>query len=478
MIRVLLFLAFIAAVAFGFVWIADRPGDIAITWQGRQIETSVLVAAVALVAVVAVAIFLWSIIRTILRSPDLIGMFLSHRRGVRGYLAISRGLVAVGSGDVRAAQRASDEASRIAPGEPLALLLDAQCAQLSGDRAAAEHAFRKMAEREDTKLLGLRGLYIEAQRRQDHAAARAYAEEAANASPSLGWAGQAVLEFRSTAGDWTGAQAALDRNSRYNLIDKADYKRQRAVLITARALADRRLGTLSLRERFGTDVARLRRDDVESLATPQTELKVGDRVLIVTTAPRMEAVRDFFGNSTRGLSNLDWISLGTGMALGYLLGMVTIPLPGGASFSLGPAAGCILVGLALGAIGRTGPTVWEPSTEIALTLRQFGLMLFLGVVGLAAGPAFIETVFTRVGGLAILMSAVLTALTAALLIAAARLLGQSVDRTFGALAGITGQPAILDYALSRSTDARVTEGYAQLFALIMVVKIATVPFML
>lgn len=237
MIRVLLFLAFVALAAFGFVWIADRPGEIAITWQGRQIETSVLVAAVALVIVVAAAIMLWSIIRTILRSPDLIGTFLSHRRGVRGYLAISRGLVAVGSGDLRAAQRAADEAGRIAPGEPLALLLDAQCAQLSGDRAAAEHAFRKMTEHEDTKLLGLRGLFIEAQRRQDHAAARAYAEEAANAAPSLGWAGQAVLEFRSTAGDWAGAQQALDRNSRFGLIDKADYKRQRAVLITARALA-------------------------------------------------------------------------------------------------------------------------------------------------------------------------------------------------------------------------------------------------
>jgi HemY protein len=237
MIRVLLFLAFIAAVAFGFVWVADRPGEIAINWQGRQIETSVLVAAVALVVVVVVAIMLWAVIRLILRSPDLVGMFLSHRRGVRGYLAISRGFVAVGAGDARAARRAADEASRIAPGEPLALLLEAQCAQLAGDRAAAEHAFRKMAEREDTKLLGLHGLFIEAQRRQDHAAARAYAEEAAHAAPSLGWAGQAVLEFRSTAGDWAGAQQALDRNSRFNLIDKADYKRQRAVLITARALA-------------------------------------------------------------------------------------------------------------------------------------------------------------------------------------------------------------------------------------------------
>ena len=48
-------------------------------------------------------------------------MFLSHRRGVRGYLAISRGLIAVGAGDARAAKRAADEAHRIAPGEPLAL---------------------------------------------------------------------------------------------------------------------------------------------------------------------------------------------------------------------------------------------------------------------------------------------------------------------------------------------------------------------
>ena len=237
MIRVLLFLALVALAAFGFVWIADRPGNIAITWQGRQIETSVMVAAVALVVVVVLAIMLWSIVRNILRSPDLIAIFLSHRRGVRGYLAISRGLIAVGAGDARAARRAADDAGRIAPGEPLALLLDAQCAQLSGDRAAAEHAFRKMTERDDTKLLGLRGLYIEAQRRQDHAAARGYAEEAANAAPSLGWAGQAALEFRCAAGDWTAAQAALDRNSRYGLIDKADYKRQRAVLITARALA-------------------------------------------------------------------------------------------------------------------------------------------------------------------------------------------------------------------------------------------------
>src|SRR5882724_3921481 len=229
MIRVLLFLALVALMAFGVVWFADRPGDVAIVWQGYRIETSVMVALVAVAVVALIAVIVWSMVRTILRSPDLIAMFMSHRRGVRGYLAVSRGLIAVGAGDASAAKRASNEVERIAPGEPLALLLSAQVAQLSGDRAAAEHAFRAMAERDDTKLLGLRGLYIEAQRRKDMVAA--------SASPALGWAGQAALEFRCASGDWAAALSALDRNSRYGLIDKTEYKRQRAVLLTAQALA-------------------------------------------------------------------------------------------------------------------------------------------------------------------------------------------------------------------------------------------------
>ena len=237
MIRVLLFLVLVALAAWGVVWFADRPGDIAITWQGWRIETSVMVAVVAIAIVIAACVLLWSLLRTVLRSPDLVATFLSHRRGVRGHLAISRGLIAVGAGDARAARRAADEAARIAPGQPLTLLLDAQCAQLSGDRAAAEQAFRAMAARDDTRLLGLRGLFIEAQRRGDTAAARGFAEQAAEDAPATLWAGQAALEFRCAAGDWATALAALERNRQYDVVDKPTYRRQRAVLLTAQALA-------------------------------------------------------------------------------------------------------------------------------------------------------------------------------------------------------------------------------------------------
>ena len=237
MIRVIFFLVVVALLAIGAAWLADRPGEIAITWLGWRIETSVFVGLAALAIVVVIALLLWSLVRTILRSPDLIAMYLNHRRGVRGYRAVSRGLIAIGAGDARAARKAADEVARIAPSEPLALLLNAQNAQLSGDPAAAEAAFRTMTERDDTRLLGLRGLYIEAQRRKDPTAAQVVRRGGGAGGARAAWASQAVLDFRCAAGDWAGALSALDRNSKNGLIDKADYRRQRAVLLTARALA-------------------------------------------------------------------------------------------------------------------------------------------------------------------------------------------------------------------------------------------------
>ena len=210
MIRVVLFLLAVAVAALGVAWLADRPGEVAVTWLGYRIETSVMVAALAVAALVLVIVLLWGIVRGILRSPEQVSLFFRHRRAVKGYLALSRGLIAIGAGDLRLARRAADEAARLSPGDPLTLLLTAQSAQMAGDREGAERAFRAMIKRDDTKLLGLRGLYIEAQRRDDAHAARLVAEEAAKVAPTPAWAGQAVLDDRCAAADWQGALAALD----------------------------------------------------------------------------------------------------------------------------------------------------------------------------------------------------------------------------------------------------------------------------
>ena len=59
MIRVVIFLLAVAVLAAGFVWFADRPGDVTIAWMGYRTETSVMVAALALAALVVVLMVLW-----------------------------------------------------------------------------------------------------------------------------------------------------------------------------------------------------------------------------------------------------------------------------------------------------------------------------------------------------------------------------------------------------------------------------------
>lgn len=236
MVRVLLYLALVGLFAFGAIWIADRPGDLMIDWQGYQIETSVA-AAVAFVAAVACgAVVLWNVMRWILAGPEAFALFRRNRRRAKGYDAVTRGVVAVGTGDARRAGREAAEARRLLGKEPLTLVLAAQAAQLSGDRPGAEAAFRAMTDQPETRSLGLRGLYVEAERRGDLVAAKALAEEAARQSPETPWAGQALFDFQCAERDWAGALATLERLSANRLVDKTETRRRRAVLLTAQAM--------------------------------------------------------------------------------------------------------------------------------------------------------------------------------------------------------------------------------------------------
>src|SRR6266516_1400391 len=237
MIRVVVFLGLVCLVALGIVWLADRPGEVAITWLGWRIESSVLVLLAAVALLGALFLLLFAFARGLWRSPRRVARALREQRERKGRLAITRGLVAVGVGDRASARRFAQQARRLGSDEPLVRLLEAQAAQLAGDRAGAETAFREMAQHADTRLLGLRGLYVEAQRRDDFGAARHFAEAAAKTAPGLPWAGQAVLEFRCRAADWEGALEILDAHLRNGLIDKATHRRHAAVLTTARALA-------------------------------------------------------------------------------------------------------------------------------------------------------------------------------------------------------------------------------------------------
>ncbi len=237
MIKVVLFFAVLLAAALGVAWLADKDGSVSVVWLGDVYTVHVLTAVLLLLALLVALMLVWSLIATVFRLPSLIGMWSRNRRRQRGFDAVSRGLVAIAAGDGRTAAKQAGEAERLMGQQPLTMLLSAQAAQLQGDADKAGKAFGAMLEQPDTRLVGLRGLFIEAERRADPLAARFYADEAYKLAPGSQWASEAALAYRCREGDWQGAIQLVEQAVSRRLIDKETGKKKRALLHTADALA-------------------------------------------------------------------------------------------------------------------------------------------------------------------------------------------------------------------------------------------------
>lgn len=237
MLRLVLFLLAVLAVASGLAWLADRPGQLLINWEGREIETSVFHAVVGLTVLVGLIILAWSLARQVWNSPASVGHFINKRRQRRGLDALSSGMIAVGAGDRGMATRYAIQARKTLPNEPLTHLLRAQAAQLSGDKATARRIFEAMLASPDTEQLGLRGLFLEAQREGEGEPALQFSQRALRLNPKLAWPVEALFDLQCRKGDWGGALDTLGAARRNGHLDKASADRRRAVLLTAQAQA-------------------------------------------------------------------------------------------------------------------------------------------------------------------------------------------------------------------------------------------------
>jgi HemY protein len=237
MIRILIFLIVVFALCLGFAWLADRPGNMVVTFGGYQYQVSLMVAAVSVTTLVAAVMIAWWLVKSIWNGPYTIARYFRVRQRDRGYQALSTGMVAAGAGDAALARRMNKQAAKLirSDSEPLIHLLDAQASLLEGDHAAAREKFERMLDDPEMRLLGLRGLFLEADRLGDRAAARHYAARAADIAPQLGWALDSTLEDKTASGDWDAALKLIDAQKSSRQADKDLINRRRAVLLTAKA---------------------------------------------------------------------------------------------------------------------------------------------------------------------------------------------------------------------------------------------------
>jgi putative transport protein len=283
-----------------------------------------------------------------------------------------------------------------------------------------------------------------------------------------------------------GAQEDLDRvteflgeeSTEHLELDRSelDYRR---IVVSNPKVAGHQLRDLNLPQQYGAVVTRVRRGDVEFLPHGDTVLELGDRIRVLTSRNNLDAVSSFFGDSYRAISEIDILSFGVGLALGLIVGLIPIPLPGGSTLRLGFAGGPLIVALILGNIERSGPIVWTLPYNANLTLRQFGLVLFLAGVGTRSGWAFVTT-FTQSGGFSIFIAgAIITCVTAfATLIVGYKLLKIPMSIMTGILSGQQTQPAALGFALEQAHNELPNIGYATVYPLATIAKIVLAQLLL
>jgi len=168
------------------------------------------------------------------------------------------------------------------------------------------------------------------------------------------------------------------------------------------------------------------------------------------------------------------VSLGIGMVLGVLLGLIPIPIPGVGVVTLGIGGGPLIVALILGKLRRTGPMLWVMPLPANIVLRNFGLALFLAAVGINAGQPFVKTIAATGPTLVLIGVVVLLVTVAIVLLVGHYLMKIPYDDLLGVASGATGNPAILVYSNRMAPTERPDIGYAMIFPSMTIVKVIAV----
>jgi putative transport protein len=234
------------------------------------------------------------------------------------------------------------------------------------------------------------------------------------------------------------------------------------------------LGRLPLPAGFPVQILHVRRYDVDIVPNPDLTLEFGDRVGVLMPPDRKDDIRKYFGDTVKSSAEFSYVSLGIGMVLGVLLGLIPIPVPGVGTVTLGIGGGPLIVALIVGKLRRTGPLLWVMPLPANIVLRNFGLALFLATVGVNAGQPFLKTV-TQTGPTLLLIGAVVLLVTVLIvLLVGYYLLKIPYDDLVGVASGATGNPAILVYSTRMAPTERPDIGYAMIFPSMTIVKVIAV----
>jgi putative transport protein len=162
----------------------------------------------------------------------------------------------------------------------------------------------------------------------------------------------------------------------------------RDVVVTRREVADRTLAEIAAEHGRGVILSRLVRGGEEIPFGPATVVNRGDLLRLAGAEPDVERAGKALGYVERPSSETDVVFVGLGILVGGLVGALTLRI-GDLPLSLTASGGALIMGLVFGWLRSVWPTFGRIPEPALWVFDTVGLAVFIGVVGLSAGPSFV-----------------------------------------------------------------------------------------
>jgi putative transport protein len=166
------------------------------------------------------------------------------------------------------------------------------------------------------------------------------------------------------------------------------------VVVTNRRLVGKRLEQLANAEPWraqfrGVFLRKLTRAGQEIPVTVATQLERGDLLSLVGAKRDVDRAVAELGYADWPTTATDMIFVGTGIFVGGLVGLLTVTI-GGLPITLTASGGALIMGLVFGWLRSVFPAFGRIPEAAMWVFDTVGLSVFIGVVGLSAGPSFIS----------------------------------------------------------------------------------------
>jgi HemY protein len=205
--RAIFWLILLALGVAAALYLAKLGGSVEVQVGDAWIGTTFPVAMLLLAGLFLALHLVLSVFSTVRRAPERLRLKRNLARRHEAEQAMTRALVALAAGTGEAARLEMGKARKLVGETAPVLWLTAEAERLAGREAAAGDTYRLLADREDSRFLGVRGLLRQAMEKGDYAAAEALAAEAERLQPGAAWLKQERGQLALKTNDWRAALA-------------------------------------------------------------------------------------------------------------------------------------------------------------------------------------------------------------------------------------------------------------------------------